>query len=121
MRTTVPLATREGKPERGQLLVVSNQQDVANKYRVVPGLTLDRRESCELSEPVGSRIDQRQLTLLCHHQQQVLIGQQDELAGAVTATFPFALSVLGVDAREDAAVEAEGVAFVNNEVAELGT
>jgi len=45
-------------------------------------------------------------------QQQVLVGQQNELAVAAASALPLALAVLEVDAREDAAVEAEGMAFV---------
>ena len=110
-----PSAVREGESERGHLLAVAKQQDVAYQRRVVPGLARDRREPCELGELVGSRPDQRQLTLFRQHQQQVLVGQQDELAVAVASALPLALAVLEVDAREDAAVEAEGMAFVNDE------
>jgi hypothetical protein len=39
---------------------------------------------------------------------------------AVSSTLPLALAVLDADAREDAAVEAVGVALVNDEVAEVG-
>src|SRR5262249_24979669 len=39
---------------------------------------------------------------------------------AVPSALPLALAVLEIDAREDAAVEAEGVAFVNDEVIEVG-
>src|SRR6266540_3049561 len=63
---------------------------------------------------------QRQLTLLRQHQQQVLVGQQNELAVAVASALPLALAVLEVDASEAAAVEAEGMALVNYEVVEVG-
>ena len=111
---------RQGQPERGHLLAVANQQDVADQHRVVPGLALDRREPRELRELVGGRRDQRQFAFFRQHQQQVLIGQQDELAVAVASALPLALAVLEVDAREDAAVEAEGMAVVNDEVVEVG-
>ena len=113
-------AAREGQPERDHLLAVANQQDVAGQHRVVPGLALDRREPRDLRELVGGRPDQRQFALLRQHQQQVLVGQQDELAMAVASALPLALAVLEVDAREDAAVEAEGMALVNDEVVEVG-
>src|SRR5688500_8066640 len=113
-------AAREGQPERGHLLAVANQQDVADQHRVVPGLALDRRELRELRELVGGRLDQRQLALLRQHQEQVLLGQQDELAGAVASALPLALAVFEVDGREDAAVETEGMAVVNDEVVEVG-
>src|SRR6266404_1966015 len=112
-------AAREGQPERGHLLAVANQQDVAGQHRVVPGLALDRRELRELRELVGSRRDQRQLTLFRQHQQQVLVGQQDELAVAVTPALPLARAVLEIDAREDAAVKAKGMTLVNDEIVEV--
>src|SRR5205814_9320089 len=87
---------------------------------VVPGLAFDRRESRELSELVCGRPDERQLTFLRQHQQQVLIRQQHDLAVAVASVLPLALAVLQVDARETAAVEAESMAFVDDEVVEVG-
>src|ERR1035438_5880589 len=100
-------AAREGQPECGHLLAVPNQQDIAGQHRVIPGLAVDRREP-------------RQLPLFRQNQQQVLIGQQNELAVAVASSLPLALAVLEVDAREDAAVEAEGIAIMNDEVVEEG-
>src|SRR2546428_4570536 len=88
-----PSVAREGQPERGHLLAVANQQDVAGQRRVVPGLALDRRKPRELPELVRGRRDQRQLTLLRQHQQQVLVGQQEELAAAVASALPLALAV----------------------------
>ena len=35
---SLPSAAREGQSERGHLLAVANQQDVADQHRVVPGL-----------------------------------------------------------------------------------
>src|ERR1039458_5153445 len=120
VRRPAPSAAREGQPERGHLLAVAIQQDVTGQNRVVPGLALERREPRELRELIGDRPDQRQLTLFRQHQKQVLIGQQDELAVAVASALPLALAVLEVDAREDAAVEAEGIAIMNDEVVEVG-
>jgi hypothetical protein len=40
------LAAFEREPERGHLVVVANQQHVAGKYRVIPGLALERRKLC---------------------------------------------------------------------------
>src|SRR5260370_9076244 len=37
----------------------------------------------QLGEPIGGRPDQRQLTFFRQHQEQVLIGKQNELAIAV--------------------------------------
>src|SRR5206468_3530755 len=73
----------------------------------------------DLRELVGRRLDQRQLTLFRQHQQQILIAQQHELTVAVASALPFARAVLEIDAREDAAVEAEGEAFVHDEVVEV--
>src|SRR5450432_1541480 len=106
-------AARQGQPERGHLLAVANQQYIAGQHRVVPGLALDRREPRELRELIGGRPDLRQHALLRQHQQQVLVVQQDQLAVAVASALPLALAILEVNAREDAAVEAEGMALVN--------
>src|SRR5436309_8853006 len=113
-RPRSPSTAREGQPECDHLAVIANQQEVADQRRVVPGLAFECRESRDLGELVGGRPDQRRLTLLRQHQQQVLVGKQDELAVAVASAFPLALAVLEVDAREDVAVEAEGMVFVND-------
>ena len=64
LRRLPPLSlARRGQPERGHLLAVANQQDVSDQHRVVPGLALDRRETRELGEPLGSRGHQRKLTV----------------------------------------------------------
>src|ERR1700676_1169801 len=120
-RTPRPSAAFRRQPERGHLLAVAYQQCVPDQHRMVPGLALDGRESRNLRELVGGRPDQRQLTLLRHHQQQILIGQQDELAAAVASALPLAGAVLEVDAREGAAVEAVGMVPVYDEVVEVGT
>ena len=86
---------------------------------MVPGLALDCRDTCELRELVGGCPDQSQLPLLRQHQEQVLVGQQDELAVAVASALPLAVPVLEVDAREDMSVKAEGMALVNHEVVEV--
>jgi hypothetical protein len=68
-QTQHPSAAREGQPERGHLLAVANEQEVACQHRVVPGLAFDRRESGgELRELIGCRPDQRQLTFFRQHQ-----------------------------------------------------
>jgi len=87
---------------------------------MVPCLALDCREPHELAELVGCRHDQRELTLLRQHQQQVLVGQQDELAAAVASALLLAIAVLDIDTREHAAVDAEGMAIMKDEVAEVG-
>lgn len=69
---------------------------------------------------VNRRRDQRKLASLRQHQQQVLIGQQHELAGARASALPHLLAVLDVDARKDAAIEAERMAFVNDQGTEGG-
>ena len=52
--TQPPSADRERQAERGHLLVVANQQDVADQNRVVPGLAFDGREPRDLGELVGN-------------------------------------------------------------------
>ena len=86
----------------------------------IAALAFDGWDLRDLSELIGRRLHERQLAVLRQHQQQVLIGQQDELAVAVASALPLSLAVLEVDAREDAAVEAERMAFVNDEVVEVG-
>ena len=83
---------------------------------MVPRLALECWESRNFRELVGRSLNQRQFAFLGQYQQQVLIGQQDELAIAIASALPLALAVLEVDARENAAVEAVGVALVNDEV-----
>src|SRR5262245_34775703 len=84
---------------------------------MVPGLALDRLEAREFRKLIGGRLDQRQLALLRQRQQQILVGQQYDLAVAVASALPLALAVFEADAREDAAIEAEGVTLVNNGIA----
>ena len=78
-----------------------------------------RRQPRELLVLVRRRADQRQLAVLRQHQQQILIGQQHQLAVAVPSALPLALAVGEIDAREDVAVEAEGMALVHDEVVEI--
>ena len=85
-------------------------------FQVLPSSAWEPRD---LRELIGRRLDQRQLTLFRQHQQQVLIGQQHELAVAVASALPLARAVPQIDAREDAAVEAVGVALVHDEVVEV--
>jgi D-alanyl-D-alanine dipeptidase len=53
----------EWQAEGRHLLSVANQQHVAYQHRVVPGLSSDCRKLRLLGELVGSRADQRELTL----------------------------------------------------------
>ena len=71
-------------------------------------------------ELIGRRTDERELTFLRDNQQQVLVGQKHKLTVAVASALPLALAVLEVDRRENAAVEAEGMPFVHDEVVEGG-
>src|SRR5688500_10834693 len=97
------------QPERGHLLPVAHEEDVAGERRVVPGLALQRLEFRDLPELVGRRRHQRQLTLLGYHQQRVLVGQQHELPVAVAPALPLPGAVLEADRRQNAAVETVGV------------
>jgi hypothetical protein len=51
-------------PERGHLLAIANQQDIADQHRVVPGLGVEHGKPCDLGELVGRCRHQRQLALL---------------------------------------------------------
>ena len=53
---------------------------------------------------------------LTEEQQEILVRKQNELAVAVASALPFPRTVGEIDAREDAAVETEGVALVDDEV-----
>ena len=86
---------------------------------MVPRLAFDGREPRERPELVRSRPDQRQFAFFRQDQQHVLVGQERQLAVAVAPALPLAHAVLHTDARENAAVEAEGVAFVNDLVVEV--
>src|SRR5262245_55271178 len=112
----LPSLVRKGQPERGHLLGVANQEDVADQRWMVPGLALDRLEARELGELIGRRLDQRQLALLRQRQQQILVRQQYDLAVAVASALPLALAVFEADACENAAVEAEGVPLMRDEI-----
>ena len=97
-----------GEPERAHFLGVAHQQDVADQHRVVPGLALYCRRPRPLGGPRGRRVYQRQVSLLAQDEEQVLVGQQQELPLAVAAPLPGTLIRLDVDAGQDAAVEAVG-------------
>ena len=83
--------------------------DIKPTSLVIPYKNLSRGLSshAELSELVWVRPDERHLTVLREHQQQVLVGQQHDLAVAVASVLPLALAVHQVNAREYAAIEAE--------------
>src|SRR5262249_32591433 len=91
-------AAREGKPERRHLVIVADQQGVAGHRRVVPSLPLEGREARQLVELVRGGPHERQLPLLGQHEQQILIGEEDQLSMPVSAPLPLALSLLEVDA-----------------------
>ncbi len=44
----LPSYACKGQPECDHLLGVTNQEDIANQHRMVPGLALDSREPCKL-------------------------------------------------------------------------
>src|SRR5687767_11332551 len=110
---------RLAKAERGHLLSVSYQQNVAHDDRVVPGLAVERGGLCDFRVLVRCRADQCQLTVFGDYEQQILLGQQEQLPVAVATALPVALAVLEVDRREDVAVETDRVAFVDDEVVEV--
>src|SRR5215471_10334555 len=105
--------------ECGHFLAVANQQRVADQRRMIPGLAVERLESCQLPELAGRRADERELALFRQHDQQILIREQDHLTVAVAPALPLARPVFEADARQDVAVESERVAFVHDEVVEV--
>src|SRR5688572_21693525 len=94
---------RLAKAERGHLLSVSYQQNVAHDDRVVPGLADEPGGLCDFRVLVRCRADQCQLTVFGDYEQQILLGQQEQLPVAVATALPVALAVLEVDRRENVA------------------
>src|SRR5689334_5025893 len=86
---------------------------------MVPSLAFDRGESCQFFKLIWRRVDERQFALFRHDQQHVLVWQEQQLAVAIAATLPLAPAILEVDARQQAPVEAEGVALVNDKIVEI--
>ena len=86
---------------------------------MVPRLPLDRLELRNLAILVGRGCHEYEVALLRHDEQKILLGEQEHLAGPVTAALPDALSGLEVDGREDSAIEAVGVSFVDHVVIEV--
>ena len=73
---------------------------------MVPGLAVDRRKRAspvKWSEFAATNASRHPPTAPA----ACLVGQQDELTVAVASALPLALTVLEVDAREDASVETE--------------
>lgn len=58
------LAARKRQPECGHLVIIANQQDIANEHGVIPRLALYCREPCELGELIGGRLYERELAFL---------------------------------------------------------
>jgi hypothetical protein len=82
--------TERRQTECGHLVIIANQHDVADQHWMIPSLALEHPEPRELSELVGRRLYQYQLSLLRQHQQHILIGQKHKL----TVTVPWALPIL---------------------------
>src|SRR5262249_27337055 len=101
------------------LLAVSNEQDVAGQHRMIPRLAFDGPGFCEFLVLIWGCAYQRQSALFRDHEQDVLTGQQEELAVAVASALPLALAVVEIDARKNVAVEAERMSLVNHEVVEV--
>src|SRR5579859_4090158 len=108
------LAASESQPERDHLGAIAYQQAVTGQHRMVPGLALQRRKVRYLCELVRGGLNQREFALFRDHQQQVLIAQQNQLALAVASSLPLARAILGVEAGENAAVETEHIAIVDD-------
>jgi hypothetical protein len=59
-----PSAVRNGQAECRHLVVVANEQDVADQHGMIPGLALERGEASDLFELAAVCFDQRKLAFL---------------------------------------------------------
>src|ERR1043166_302574 len=87
---------------------------------MIPCLAFECREVGQLRKLVWRRFCERDLALLRHYQQDIVIGQENKLAVAVAFAFPLELAVFKIDANERAAVEAKSVTFMNDKIVEPG-
>lgn len=87
---------------------------------MVPGFAFDGGAAGEFGELLGDSGDEGEFAFFGEDEEGVLRGEEEELALAIAAAFPFALAGGEVDAGEDTAVETVGVAFVDGEVVEVG-
>src|SRR5689334_16722773 len=110
----------EGEPECRHFLAVPDEERVANQHWMIPRLAVDRFEARDLGKLIGNSLHQRKFALFRNHEQQIFIFEQDQLAVSVTSAFPRPMAVAEIDARQDVAVEPEGMTFVNDEVVEVG-
>ena len=117
---TSPSFLLRHEPDRRHFLAVAGQEDVSGQRRVVPCLATDPRVPGDLLEPIGSCSDGHQISALGQDQQQVLVGQQQQLAMAVPAALPLPASVVDVDAGKNAAIEPECMALMHDEIVEVG-
>ena len=85
-------------------------------FQVLPSTAVKRASSVNLSAVAD---DQGELAFFRDHEQRVLIGQQDHLSLTVAAALPLPCAVREVDARENVAVEAEGMSLVHDEILEV--
>src|SRR6476620_3853183 len=87
---------------------------------MVPSFALQGLETAELSVRVGISGEQNQFAGFSRDQEQVLIGQEHHLPSPVTALFPSPFAVRQVETAENANVKAVGIAFMHDEIRELG-
>jgi hypothetical protein len=88
---------------------------------VVPSFAFEGFMAGELGEVGGDGGDEGEFTLFGQDEEQVLVGEEDELAGPVAAAFPPAGAVGEVDAGKHAAIETVGVGAVDEVVVEGGS
>ena len=67
---------------------IAQIESLVRHHGMVPGLAVDGVDAAQLAVLVRRRGDQRDIALLANDQEQVLIGQQQHLAGAVAADAP---------------------------------
>jgi len=87
---------------------------------MIPRLAINCFEAGEFLELAGRRAYESEFAFIGQYQQQILIGQQQELAAAVATAFPFSFSVSQIDAGQNTSVESKGMAVVNDKVVEIG-
>lgn len=95
MRATTKLSWQRVSAVRGRRTPLSHQLPARGKRNAAISWALrtSRRSPTStgwfqvLPSIAGNRIDQRQIALFRQHQQQILVGQQDELAAAVQTVF----------------------------------
>src|SRR5262245_40793794 len=93
--------------ERGHLVRIPDQQNTVRERGMVPGLAADDREARELVVALRRGTEEREVTVLGEDDEVVADGE--DLTVAVAAALPLEIARAGVDAAENALVEAVDV------------